>query len=98
MTSPNMVDINRGLRSLDISRNIVDKSSNINNDGQYSNVIASVPIPTNKTLKGSLSHYSDIGSRVEINKGIYSSIEFKVSSNIERYVGDILLELYIKPK
>ena len=98
MTSPNMVDINRGLRSLDISRNIVDKSSNINNDGQYSNVIASVPIPTNKTLKGSLSHYSDIGSRVKINRGTYNCLEFKVSSNINRYVGDILLELYIKPK
>ena len=98
MTSPNMVDINRGLRSLDISCNIVDKSNNIDNDGQYSDVIASVPIPTDKTLKGSLSHYSDIGSRVEINKGIYSSIEFKVSSNVHRFVGDILLELYITPK
>ena len=98
MTSPNMVDINRGLRSLDISCNIVDKSNNIDNDGQYSDVIASVPIPTDKTLKGSLSHYSDINSKVKINRGIYSSLEFKVSSNIDRYVGDILLELYIAPK
>ena len=95
MTSPNMVDINRGLRSLDISCNIVDKSNNIDNDGQYSDVIASVPIPTDKTLKGSLSHYSDINSKVKINRGIYSSLEFKVSSNIDRYAGDILLELYI---
>ena len=98
MTSPNMVDINRGLRSLDIKCNIVDKSNNIDDKGEYSDVIASIPIPTDKTLKGSLSHYSDIGSRVKINRGIYSSLEFKVSSNIDRYVGDILLELYIAPK
>ena len=95
ITSPNMVDINRDLKNLDIKCNIVDKSSNVDNDGQYSDVIASLPIPTDKTLKGSLTHYSDIGSRVKINKGIYSSLEFKVSSNIDRYVGDILLELYI---
>ena len=98
MTSPNIVDINRGLKSLDISCNIVDKSNNIDNDGQYSDVIASIPIPTDKTLKGSLSQYSNIGSRVKINRGVYSSIEFKVSSNIDQYVGDILLQLYITPK
>ena len=98
LTSPNMVDINRGLRSLDISCNIVDRSKNIDHKGEYSNVIASVPIPTDKTLKGSLSHYSDINSKVSINKGTYNFLEFKVSSNIERYVGDVLLELYITPK
>ena len=97
-TSPNMVDINRGLRSLDISCNIVDKSKNIDHKGEYSNVMASVPIPTDKTLKGSLSHYSDINSKVSIDRGAYSFLEFKVSSNIERYVGDVLLELYITPK
>ena len=93
--SPNVVDVNRGLKSIDIKCSIVDKSNNIDSDGQYSNVIASLPIPTNKTLKGTLSHYSDIGSRVKINKGVYSSLEFKVDSNIDQYAGDILLELYI---
>ena len=95
LTSPNMVDINRGLRSLDISCNIVDTTKNIDHKGEYSNVIASVPIPTDKTLKGSLSHYSDINSKVSIDRGTYNFLEFKVSSNIERYVGDVLLELYI---
>ena len=98
MTSPNTVDINRGLRSLDIKCNIVDKSNNIDNKGEYSDVIASIPIPADKTLKGTLSHYSDINSRVKINRGTYNFLEFKVSSNIDRYVGDILLELYIVPK
>ena len=96
IVSHNVVDVNHGFKSLDIKCNIVDKSNNINSDGQYSDVIASLPIPTDKTLKGTLSHYNDIGSRVKVNKGIYSSIEFKVDSNIDRYVGDILLELYIR--
>ena len=98
LTSPNMVNINRGLKSLDIKCNIVDKSRNIDHKGEYSDVIASLPIPTDKTLKGSLSHYSDVNSKVKINRGTYNFLEFKVSSNIERYVGDILLELYIVPK
>ena len=98
MTSPNTVDVNRGLRSLDIKCNIVDKSNNIDNKGEYSDVIASLSIPTDKTLKGSLSHYNDINSMVKINRGTYNFLEFKVSSNIDRYAGDILLELYIVPK
>ena len=96
MMSPNIVDINRGLRNLDIKCDVVDKSKNIDDDGKYSDVIASLPIPTDKALKWTQTHYSDINSVVEINKGICSSINFKVSSNIDQYVGDILLELYIR--
>ena len=98
ITSHNMVDVNRGLRSLDISCNIVDKSKNIDNKGLYSDVIASLPIPTDKTLKGTLTHYSDINSKVSINRGTYNFLEFEASSNVERYAGDVLLELYITPK
>ena len=96
-TSPNMVDINRGLKSLDVSCNIVDKSKNIDQNGGYSDVMASVPIPTDKSLKGTLSHYSDINCKVSINRGTYNFLEFNVSSNIERDVSDVLLELYITP-
>ena len=98
ITSPNIVDVNRGLRSLDVKCNIVDKSKNIDNKGEYSNVIASLPIPTDKTLKGTLTHYSDINSKVSINRGTYNFLEFEASSNVERYAGDVLLELYITPK
>ena len=98
ITSHNMVDVNRGLRSLNVKCNIVDKSKNIDNKGEYSNVIASLPIPTDKTLKGTLTHYSDINSKVSINRGTYNFLEFEASSNVERYAGDVLLELYITPK
>ena len=42
-TSPNMVDINRGLRSLDLSCNVVDVSKNIDQNGNYSDVMAASP-------------------------------------------------------
>ena len=97
LTSHNKVDINRGFKSLDIKCNIVDKQKNIDSSGGYSDVIASLPIPTDRTLKGSLSHYNDINSKVKINKGTYNYLEFKALSNIDRYAGNVLLEMYISP-
>ena len=58
--------------------------------------MASIPIPTDKTLKGTLSHHSDINSTVKVNRGTYHSLKFKVNSNVDRYAGDVLLELYIE--
>ena len=75
----------------------MDVSKNIDQNGNYSNVMASIPIPTDKSLKGTLSHYSDINCKVSINRGTYNFLEFNVSSNIERDVSDVLLELYITP-
>ena len=98
MMSHGKVDINRGFKSLDIKCNVVDKQKNIDSDGGYSDVIASLPIPTDRTLKGSLSHYSDINSKVKLNRGTYNLLEFDALSNISRYAGDVLLEMYISPK
>ena len=56
MIPPNMVDINHGLRRVDIQCDIIDKFSNININGQPSGILTSIPIPTDKTLKGSLSY------------------------------------------
>ena len=96
-----MVNINRGFKSLDLSCNVVDKSKNIDQNGNYSDVIANIPIPTDKSLKGTLSYYNDINSKVSINRGTYNFLEFNVRSNVvgdDRIVGDILLELYITPR
>ena len=98
MTSHKKVNINRGLKSLDVKCNIVDKSENIDSSGGYSDVIASLTIPTDRTLKGSLSYYNDINSKVKLNRGTYNFLEFDVLSNISRYAGDVLLEMYISPK
>ena len=103
-TSPAMVDINRGLRHVNVCCNVVDKSKNIDQNGKYSDVIASIPIPTDRSLKGTLTHHNNINSKVSINRGTYNFLEFKVLSNVPgddpssvSPVGDILLELYIQP-
>ena len=95
ITSPNMVDINYGLRRVDIQCDIIDKCSNININGQPSNILTSIPIPTDKTLKGSLCYYNGINTSVRISRGTYNSIGFKVFGNNEQYVCDVLLELHI---
>ena len=93
---PNMVDINRGLRRVNIQCDIIDKCSNININGQPSDILTSIPIPTDKTLKGSLCYYNGINTSVKISRGTYNSIGFKVFGNNERYACDVLLELHIK--
>ena len=96
MISPNMVDINYGLRRVDIQCDIIDKFSCINIDGQPSDILTSIPIPTDKTLKGSLCYYNGINTSVKISRGTYNSISFKVFGNNKQYVCDVLLELHIK--
>ena len=93
---PNMVDINHGLRRVDIQCDIIDKFSNINIDGQPSNILTSIPIPTDKTLKGSLSYYNNINTSVRISRGTYNSVGFKVFGNNNQYACDVFLELHIK--
>ena len=100
-TSPSLVDISQGFRHIDVSCNIVNKSKNIDQNGKYSNVIANVPTPTDRLLKGTTSHYNNINSKVSIDRGTYNFLEFKVSSNVvgdECSIGDVLLELYITPR
>ena len=96
MIPPNMVDINYGLRRVDIQCDIIDKCSCININGQPSDILTSIPIPTDKTLKGSLCYYNGINTNVRISRGTYNSIGFKVFGNNKQYVCDVLLELHIK--
>ena len=96
IVSPNMVDINHGLRRVDIQCDIIDKFSSININGQPSDILTSIPIPTDKTLKGSLSYYNNINTSVRISRGTYNSIGFKVFGNNKQYACDVFLELHIK--
>ena len=93
-----MVDINQGFKHIGVSCNILNKSKSIDQNGKCSDVIANIPIPTDRSLKGTSSHYNNINSKVSINRGTYNFLEFKVFSNDERSIGDVLLELYITPR
>ena len=93
--SPQRVDVSRGLRYVEISCSIVDRNKNTNTHGTPSDVISSLAIPAD-TLKGSVTQYNDIESRVRVNKGVFNEITFKVRGNNETTeIGSILLECYI---
>ena len=53
-------------------------------------------------MKGSVTHFNKIDSRVSINKGQYNALNFFVHTNTEgpngNPIGSILLELYIMQK
>ncbi len=70
LTSPNKVEINHGLQYITISCNLVSSDNNIDSEGRRSTVISSLPITTTKSLKGTVCHYTDIESRVSIDKGL----------------------------
>ena len=69
---------------------ITQMQENINSNGKKSDVILTLPIASTQTLKGSVQHF-DIESRVPIDKGVISKIDFKVTKNVSK----VLLDLYI---
>ena len=94
--SPNKVEINRGLRYVEVSCDIVVSSRVIDPHGKRSNVIYTLPVTADGSLKVTVVHYTDIESRVPVNKGSFNSIKFKVRANNDtKFVGSVLLDLYI---
>ena len=85
------VNVNNGLEYIEISCSLVKMQENINSNGKKSDVILTLPITNIQTLKGSVQHYFDIESRVQIDKGVINKINFNVTKN----VGKVLLDLYI---
>ena len=95
-TSPNVVDVNRGLRYININCSIVDTSENSNTDGGRSYTLASLPIPSDQTLNSTATLFKNIDSKVMINNGYFNKLIFDVNTNIDKKVDmDLLLELYI---
>ena len=84
-----MVEINCGLHYISICCDAVDKLKNFDNEGKRSCMIATLLLTTDQTLKGSVTHFSNVDSRASINKGQYNSVNI---------IGSILLELYITQK
>ena len=105
-TSGKEVDINNGLEYIEITCSLVDMSENINSNGKKSDVISTLPITSTQTLNGSVQHYFDFESRVQIDKGVINKINFKVCTNVciedthsahcvTKNVGKVYLDLYI---
>ena len=90
------IDINSKLRYIKINCDAVDRTSNIDNNGKRSAAILTLPITTKDSLKGSVSHYTDIESKIPINKGVYNKLCFDaIKNNNKTHFGSTLMELYI---
>ena len=64
------LDTNSKLRYDKINCDAVDRLSNIDNNGKRSATISTLPITTKESLKGCEWHYTDIESKIPINKGV----------------------------
>ena len=90
------LDINRKLRYIKINCDAVDRTSNIDNNGKRSETILTLPITTKDTLKGSVSHYTDIESKIPIKTRFYNKLNFDViTNNYKTQFGSTLMELCI---
>ena len=96
-TSSRRVDINKDLKYIKIHCNLVDRSNNINESGHKDDTIISLPIVSTQSLFGTVSQYTDIESKVRIDKGVINNIRFHITdqSHTPISIGKVLLELYI---
>ena len=96
--SDSVVNINNNLEYVNIHCNIINKSRNFVN-GKRSNIFLQIPIPSNQTLKGSVTSYissSEEREGVSLSNGIYNELEFKVEgNNSSSSIGNVLLEFSI---
>ena len=98
LTGDSKVDLNNGLRYVNIYSNLVNKTFNINPLGTPSDVITSVTVPTDRPLLGSVVIYIDTESRIPISKGSFNELIFHVmdQNNKPIDIGEVLLEMYLE--
>ena len=96
VTSENKVNINVSLEFVNIYCNLINASRNFT-DGKRSNILTQIPIPSDRSLKGSVSTNTEEDKEgIMLHNGIYNEIEFFVEGNNSKEIGKILLDFYIK--
>jgi hypothetical protein len=97
--SQNYADLNRGLKYITVSCDIVDDTRNTDVDGKRSNVIATIPVPNDIDLKHAITqHHIDTSSTngIPIQNGCFNNLTFDISTNMGPLkIGSVLLEMYI---
>ena len=97
--SQNSADLNRGLKYITVSCDIVDDTRNIGVDGKRSNVIATIPVPNDIDLKHAITqHYIDtrLTNGNPLQNGCFNNITFDINTNMGPLkIGSVLLELCI---
>ena len=97
--SQNSADLNRGLKYITVSCDIVDDTRNIGVDGKRSNVIATIPVPYDIDLKHAITqHYIDtrLTKGIPLQNGCFNNLTFDINTNMGLLkIGSVLLELCI---
>jgi hypothetical protein len=92
------VDLNDGLKFVNIHCNLASKSYNVNHLGKPSDVITSVTVPTDRSLFGSVVSYIDVESRTSIVKGTCSELVFHMTDQDGKPIdiGEVLIEMCLE--
>ena len=96
--SPNPVDVNRGLRWLTVTCDLIDKSKNTDLNGDQSDVLAFLPITPGTRLNSNCYVYErDAYAWRPAKNDVVSEMKFEVNSNISEKVDvDILMNIALE--
>ena len=76
----------------------VDTSKNFDRHGQRSNVIATFPVPTEQSLKGTVTFHKDVHFEAPLSNGCTNVLTFFVNTNLTQPILKLyaLIECYLK--
>ena len=76
--SPSVVDVNKGLRYVNINSNIVNTEGNIDTDGHWSCALAALSIPSDQLLNSTVTPFNGIDSSVKITNGNEDKVDMSL--------------------
>ena len=97
-TSPNVVDVNLGLRYVTLNCESVNSAKNFNRQGRRSHTLFTFPVLPNQNLGSAVTYFSNIGSVTPMNNGLFSSLTFTIGSNIGDDNINVIIYFEIKIK
>ena len=93
--SDNPVDVNHGLRWLTVTCDLIDRSKNIDLNGEESEILAFLPITPGTRLNSNCYVYEREHAWRAAKNAVVSEMEFTVTSNIPDVKVDVNILLYI---
>ena len=79
------VNINHGLKYAKISADFVKTSSNLDENGSYTDIITTLPVDTQQSLFSTRTVYNEVNAKVPIVQN-FNSINLTLSTNTDWYV------------
>ena len=88
----NTVDVNLGVRTVNIACSLVNSSRKLNRYQQGTQVIATIPLPMNMTPNGSIQNFGVQKWTASTTRGDFQSITFYVNDNTGRELTNLFAE------